>query len=291
VEELHGVWKNARDKHEHPILVYGIDPHDPVFLIPEVAEQQVRLKLPDTALIDSRSKDFYGDRGPGSTAELAHHAVQVVGTFPLGPDFRADGNLIVSTRTFFKCFASSRTAASAAAKVEVGLLKVTPGADVLAVRASLQEALPGDVRILTKQEFIDQVATFWATSKPAGKLFGLGMLVGFFIGVTICYQILFTDIMDHLPQYAALKAIGYSNGFLIKVVLQEAFYLAVAAFLVGLPVSVGLYATVHAVSGLLLQLTPGRVLLVFVLTVPMCLLSGAIALRKVIRSDPAEVFA
>src|SRR5262245_11029567 len=104
VEELRALWKNETDRREYPLLVFGIDPADPVFLIPEVTRQAGRLKVADTALIDVRSKDFFGPRAAGTRAELARRAVRVVGTFPLGPDFRADGNVIVSTATFFKCF-------------------------------------------------------------------------------------------------------------------------------------------------------------------------------------------
>src|SRR5207244_420830 len=111
-------------------------------------------------------------------------------------------------------------------KVDFGLVRLAPGAKVAEVQAALQQALPDDVKVMTKQELIDQVKDYWGNSKPVGYVFGLGTLVGFIIGVTICYQILYTDIMDHLPQFAALKAIGYDNRYLFKVVLQSALYLA-----------------------------------------------------------------
>src|SRR5262245_3460862 len=90
VEELRAVWrsKETEEKRDYPILVFGIDPDDPVFLIKEVQEQSEKLKVPDTALLDSRGKDFYGPTKPGAEAELSRRAVKVVGTFPLGPDFR-----------------------------------------------------------------------------------------------------------------------------------------------------------------------------------------------------------
>src|SRR5262249_18449942 len=139
-------------------------------------------------------------------------------TFPLGPDFRVDGNVIVSTKTFFRCFGEPPAGEDygpggyrpgprglpVASKVEFGLLKVRPGAKVRAVQKDLQESLPRDVRVMTRDEFMDQVKSFWGTSKPVGYVFGLGTLVGFLIGVTICYQILYTDINDHLAQYATL---------------------------------------------------------------------------------------
>jgi putative ABC transport system permease protein len=291
MEDFLGVYKSPPNHREHAILVFGINPEEPAFLIPEAVAQAALLKQPDTALLDSQAKPFYGHLAAGVDAELAHRTIHIVGTFPLGADFRIDGNLIISEQTFFKYFADPHTGASPADRVEFGLIKVAPGADPGAVRDALAVWLPDDVVVLTKQGFIDRVRNYWATNQPVGFVFGLGMVVGFVIGVTICYQILFSDVVDHLPQYATLKAMGYSNSFLVGVVIREGAYLGVLGFLPGLAVSVGAYATLHAVSGMRIQLTPGRIALVFVLTVLMCVLSGVLAVRRAVRADPAEVFA
>ena len=286
VDEYRAMWKNARDGKEHPILVFGFDPDEPVFLIPEVLAQSAKLKAQDTVLIDSRSRGFYGDLGAVGPAELSRHAVHVVGNFPLGPDFRVDGIILVSERTFFRCLGDPGDAA----RVEFGLVRVRPGHRPEAVRDALVRALPDDVSVLTKGELVARVKDYWANSKPVGAVFGLGTVVGFLIGVTICYQLLYTDIVDHMPQYATLKAMGYGNGYLTGVVLREAVYLAVLGFLPGLLCSVALYAVLEAASGILMRLSVYRVSMVFVLTVLMCAVSGLIAIRKVIDSDPAEVF-
>jgi putative ABC transport system permease protein len=207
VNEYRALWKNGFDGKKHPIMVFAFDPDDPVFLIPEVVQQASKLKVEDTVLIDSLSRKFFGELTVGTTAELTDHAVRIVGTFPLGPDFRTDGTILVSDRTYFKCIADPRDAGTEASRVEFGLLRVAPGCDILAVRDALVSALPDDVRVLTKLELANQVKEYWANSKPIGYVFGLGTVVGFLIGVTICYQILYTDIVDQLPQYATLKAI------------------------------------------------------------------------------------
>jgi putative ABC transport system permease protein len=290
MEDFRSTWKDYHKKKEHVILVWAFDPSDPVFLLPEVIEKLPELQRPYTALIDEKGKDLYGDKVAGAEGELSRNAVQLVGTFSIGPDFRIDGNLITSDRTFFKCFADPRQPENAASRVEFGLIKVKPGYDPRAVSAALNQALPDDVRVLTKQELIDQIISFWASSQPVGYVFGMGMFVGFIIGVTICYQVLYTDIMDHLPQYATLKAIGYSDGFLKKVVLQEAVILAVLGYFPGLLISRAAYGFIETASGIQMRLNFGRCLLVLVLTVIMCAVSGLIAVRKVIRSDPTEVF-
>ena len=298
VEELRALWKNSEDHGEYPIFVLAIEPGDPVFLIPEINEQAELLKVADTALIDSRSKKFFGSLAPDVEAELSRHAVRVVGTFPLGPDFRVDGNVLVSATTFFKCFDDTGGRANGGSpytlpvesKVDFGILQVRPGADIAAVQRALQNELPDDVRVVTKAEFIDEVKAYWGTSKPVGYVFGMGMVVGFLIGVTICYQILYSDINDRLPQYATLKAIGYGDGFLMRVVLGQALYLSLFGFGPGLLCGWGLYKLLEHVSGILMLLTPGRIVMVFVMTVIMCQVSAFIAVRRVLKSDPADVF-
>jgi len=290
VEEYRSLWKNGTDGHEYPILVYGIDPDDPVFLIPDVLRQSAALKQPDTAIVDSQSRHFYGELAAGRPAELSRRAVRIVGTFSMGPDFRVDGNAIVSDRTFVNAFGNPADPTERRTLVEFGLLKVAPGADVEAVRRAVAGVLPEDVRVLTKQELIALVQSYWNQSKPVGAVFGLGMFVGFLIGVAICYQILYTDILDHLPQYATMKAIGYQNRAVVGVVLRKALYLGLLGFVPGLVISAALYAALHAYSGIRMEFTIGRTVVVLLTTVSMCLVSAGIAIRKVVQTDPAEVF-
>jgi len=289
VDEYHAGWKNDADGRDYPLLVYGMNPDDPVFLIPEVQQLAPSLKQPDTAIIDSKSRNFYGRLEAGRTAELARRRLRVIGTFPLGPDFRADGNVIVSDRTFFNTF-DAATGDDERSRVDFGLLKVAEGQDVLAVQRAVIEALPSDVHVLTKDEFVGLIINFWGTSKPVGYVFGLGMVVGFLIGVAICYQILYTDIVDNLPQFATLKAIGYHNRQLVWLVLEKAMYLGVLGFIPGLAISIAMYAFLQAYSGIRMELTILRTLLVMLATVAMCLVSAGIAIRRVVNSDPAEVF-
>jgi putative ABC transport system permease protein len=290
VNEYRSLWKNAVDGKEHPILVFAFDPDDPVFLIPEVVGQAYKLKVEDTVLIDSQSRHFFGGLAEGTQAELSRHTVRIVGTFPLGADFRVDGTILVSDRTFFKCISDPRYVGVERSQVEFGLIRVASGYEAAAVRDALLQALPNDIQVLTRQELAERVKEYWGNSKPVGYVFGLGTFVGFLIGVTICYQVLYTDIVDHLPQFATLRAIGYHNRYLIHVVLQEALFLGIIGFLPGMLCSMGVYAILQAVTGIRMQLTVGRIVLVFVLALVMCALSGIIAIRKAINSDPADVF-
>ena len=65
--------------------------------------------------------------------------------------------------------------------------------------------------------------------------------MGLIVGMVIVYQILFSDIASHLKEYATLKAIGYSNGYLRRTVPGAALILAILGFIPGLVLSVVLY--------------------------------------------------
>lgn len=282
--------KNPGNGAARPIRVLAFDPDQPIFALPEVERFRNALKVPDTVLFDAKSKALYGTVEPGVTRELARRSVRVTGLFTLGTDLANDGNLITSARTFGRVFPHRRSVAGDIESVELGIIRLAPGAKSDAVARALRVALRPDVAVFTKEEYTARERAYWQDSTPIGFVFGLGTAVGFLIGVIICYQILFTDVTDHLPQFATVKAIGYPNRYLAGLVLQEALLLSLLAFGPGLASSYLLYWWLGMLTGLPMQLTGGRIGLILVLTVGMTTVSGLIAVRKALATDPAEVF-
>lgn len=288
VDEMRSMYKNLTTHVEYPILVYGCDPDAPPFKVPGLKEAAPRLKVLDSILIDDLSKDQYGEYPVGAYVEIFGRRMRIAGLFSLGPDFRADGNALVSERTFLNIYATP--VGTESELVEFGLIKLAPGADRDAVQRDLQRRLPPAVSVVTLDEMSSRIRRFWGQSKPVGFVFGLGLMVGFFIGMTICYQILYVDIINHLPQYATLKAIGYGNDYLLRLVLKQAMYLAVMGFLAGLAASRLAYFGVEYYTKVPMFFTPIRVGAVAALTLVMCLVSGFIAIGKALDLDPADVF-
>ena len=114
--------------------------------------------------------------------------------------------------------------------------------------------------------------------------------MGFIVGIVIVYQILYSDVSEHLPEYATLKAMGYSDRYLLGVLLQEALFLAVLGYIPAFFLSFGLYQLTYAATMLPITMKLERAITVFILTVIMCSFSGAIAMRKLRTADPADVF-
>lgn len=292
-----GEWKLAGEISQR-IRLLACDPAAPVF--PPNSKIQGQLPLlsePGTALFDGQGKlKKYGVRLlpngqlDHSSAEVGGKNVEVVGSFALGTDFVSDGTLIVSDRTLAKCYPARSPGRPALAAVDLGVVQLEPGADAAAARDRLAALLPGDVKVRTKAEFLDDEREFWNRSTPIGYIFFLGMGLGFVVGVIICYQVIGTDVADHLAEFATLKAMGYRNAFFIGFIFQESLYLTVLGFLPGMAASWGLYQALEWLTGLPLDLTPGRAAAVFGFTALMCVLSGCLVIRKVFDADPAELY-
>lgn len=286
----YALWKNPETSLSRAMFVYGFNPSDPVFLMPELntVEGIRALQQPNAAFIDRRSRPEFGPQTVGLETEADRRRITIAGQYDLGGGFAADGTLIMSDQNFRRFFDPRPLD-----QVNLGLVLLEPGADAERVKAALEEALPADIEVYTKPEIIAKESRFWIQTTSIGFIFGLGVVVSFVVGTVIVYQILYTDIRDHLREYATLKAIGYSGGYLFKTVIQEALLLAMMGYVPGLILSLGLYEMAYnATAGTLpMRMTVFRVIFVFSLTVLMCTLSGLISVRKAVTADPAEVFA
>jgi putative ABC transport system permease protein len=285
------------------VRVIGVDPAADVLDLPGASASDISaLNTPGTALYDRMSRphpdqtnhpgeSVFGKLEPGAHTELAGRDLTLVGGFEMGFDFSTDGSLVVSDRTFSKWVREPMYPLNPLAETDLVAVKVTPGADPLAVKAALQAKFTeGDVLVLTRDEMVSREKAFWWTNTPIGFAFGAGVVLGFVVGMVICYQILASEVADHLPEYATLKAIGYTNRYLSWVVVQESLILAAAGFVPGMAVTYGTYLLLTEITGLPMLLTPGRFALILGLTVVMCVASGFLAVGKVKKVDPADVF-
>jgi putative ABC transport system permease protein len=283
-------WRSPETRLSRGILVWGIDPAKPAFNFPEVNQNLNQVKLLNQALFDRASRPEYGPvpellkKAETVEAQVNGQTIQVSGLFTLGASFGADGNIITSDSTFLKLFPDQQ-----ANQIAVGLINLKPGADVQNVRLRLIASLPKDIKVVTPEEFAQIEKAYWE-SGGIGFIFGLGVAVGFIVGVVIVYQILYSDVSDHLPEYATLKAMGYSDRYLLGVLMQEALLLAVLGYLPGFALAMGLYQLAYAATLLPIAMKLERAVLVLVLTIVMCSVSGAISMRKLRSADPADVF-
>jgi putative ABC transport system permease protein len=285
-------WRNPWTREKRPLFVYGVVPYAPALSAPGVVESTALLRETDTCLFDKRSRREFSKvaemlaRGRLVDAEMnGLRRIKVVGTTSIGANFAVDGNVVTSDANFLRLF-PSRPPGS----VDAGVVRLRPGADAQQVKVELRKLYGPDLLVLTVPELIERETDFLLRSRPINFVFTLGAMVGFLVGFAIVYQVLYTDVSNHLPQYATLKAIGYSDGQLQRVVLVESLILSVLGYLPGTVLAWALYAFAVKVTNLPMRLTPERGALILFLTVVMCSFSGLLAMRKLRQADPADVF-
>ncbi len=290
------MWRNPEDRlrRRRNLLVLGIDPDDPPFRQPDPDLTPERLRLlhrPGSVFFDRLSRREFGEHiVPGATeTDLALVKVQVEGRFTMGSGFGADGLVILGLRTFAEVFGPP-----AGERLSLGLVKLPAGSgpeEARRVAAALRRrGLPGDVQILTRDELEAKERWTWVWQRSLGKIFLMGLVIAFVVGVVFVYQVIASDIGAKLSEYATLKAMGYSDAHLGGVVLRQAVLLAVFGFTPGILVAAVLYALMRQYANLPVTLSAALAAFVLGLTVTMCCLSGLFALRKVRSADPADLF-
>ena len=284
-------WKNPQTRRSSEVQVIAANPNELVFNLPGMQQNLKPIKMPDVVLFDRGSRPDFGpiatdfDRGKKIETEVGGRRIKVGGVVELGASFGSDGNIVTSDLNFFRLFKNRK-----AGLIDIGLIKLKPGANPETVVAQLRQYLPKDIQVLSKQEFIQKEKDYWATSTPIGFIFALGTVMGFIVGTVIVYQILYSEVSDHLSEYATLKAMGYSQTYLLLVVFQEAFILASLGYIPGFGFAVFLYNIAKNATLLPIYMTVSRAILVFLLTMLMCFISGLISVRKLQAADPADVF-
>lgn len=284
-------WTNPVNHIERFIFLVGFKPRPGVFDVKAVNARLLQIAEPGNVLFDEGSRSEFGpisrlfrDRGSVVT-EVSHRRVDVVGLFRVGASFANSGQLITSDMTFLQLVPARQSGI-----IDVGLIKLRNGASPEAVRTELAAMLPADVAVLTKQGLLEREKNFWNRSLPLGFIFQASLVMGLIVGAVIVYQILYSGLSEHLSEFATLKAIGYSDHSLFWVVLQEAFLLSVIGFLPGVLLTFGVYRVVQTATVLPVRMTTLRLIVVYILTAIMCMLSGVLAVRRLRSADPAEIF-
>jgi len=270
------------------LTVIGVDPVTRTFKNPEIEAARDELKISDVALIDRKTRNV--ERRVFENLPLSFEArgrtLSVVDAFNIGGGFTDDGYLIVSDQTFLKLYPQRVSGAP-----NHILVKLEPDVDPSVVISRLQAVLPAyDSTVQTIDAAIARDQKFQSTQKPVGLVFGFGAAIGVLVGIIIVYQVLSTDVADHIREYATFKAMGYAPAFFLGVIVEEALILAILGFIPGVTLSLALYKLVAIATDLPMEMTLSRAVTVMFGTIVACTLSGVIATRRVAKANPADLF-
>lgn len=254
------------------------------------AESLRALATPNTVLVDTYTRKYFGRHDRGTRTELNDVAIEVAGEFTIGPGLGADGLVVTSDRTFARL-----AGATEVERPVLGLVKLKAGAGE---RASVKEQLQnylhshrGEVEILTREEVEEKERVYWLQRTPVGAIFTMGVAVACVVGLIFVYQVIATDITDHSAEFATLKAMGYSSLYLWGLVLRQAAAFAVLGYVPGLLAALFLYWLGQRYEQILLFMTWQRAAWVLLLSIAVCTASGLLAIFvKVEAADPADLF-
>ena len=285
------LWRNPETRRTRAILALGFKPRDPFFLDPLLAAKATQLTQHGRVLFDELSRPEFGPianwfrEGRTVESEVAGRRIRVAGLVQLGTSFGVDGNLLTSAETYHDLIPNTPPGS-----IELGLVRLYPKANPNTVVQRLQAILPDDVKVLTKQGFVDFEQDYWRSSTSIGFIFTLGAAMGFVVGCVIVYQVLHTDVSDHLPEYATLMAMGYKIRSLLGVVIREGLMLAALGYAPAWLAGQGLYMFTRQATQLPVAMDSSRAVTVLVMIVVMCMLSAVLAMRRLVDADPAEIF-
>jgi putative ABC transport system permease protein len=287
-------WRNPDSGEPRAILALGT-PHAPrVFDSPAleslVSEAQQR---PKSLLIDSLTRREFGpaagahfsEADLGRGVEINDRRLEIAGVYRVGTGLNAGGAIILPEREFLAC-----QPLFPAEQVSFGLVQIRRGSDPEAVARELRRALPDDVEVLSRRDVLKNEIARWVWETNYGLIFQSGVLVAVIVGTAIVYQVLASEVSARMPEYATLKAMGYGNRYLARMMAEQSLLLALIAFIFAWAIAAVLYQITAVGAQIPIRMTFANWLIVLTLTIGLCVLSGLAAIRKAFRADPAELF-
>ena len=266
------------------VLVLGIRPGMGGLKLPELPAFEPKLTAYHAALVDTQRQPKVGSVEVGLRPHVGGRQLEIIGNYELGAGYLADTIVIVSDQTFLDLFEVSP------ADTHIGVIKLREGADVDEAHERIAAMLPQDTHVLDVDEIASRQIRRWVSDLAIGKIFSIGAVVGFIVGLVILFQVLSTEITNQLPYYATLKAIGFEDRRLYEYVLHQGLLFAVRGVVLATPVTIWLYGLVAEATAVALGMTAGRFFGVTALTFAMCTASGVLAVQKIRDADPADLF-
>ena len=299
-------WQNPVDKRTRAIALIGLRVDQPPFRTmlagqPGTATEHDldQLLNPRQLLMDTASRGDFGPRnGRRFTDEdintevmIGNERMRIAGLTHIGTGLAANGQVVVAHSAF-----SRLVPWDAMRRTNFGLIRLREGANPETVARRLNSLLRSNgqkaamVEIVTRREATARETERWIKQTPIGIIFQMGVVLALMVGATVVYQVLSTDIANRMPEYATLKAMGFSNSFLSRLVLFQAWYLAMLSFVPAWFLAEILYRLTSWFAGIPISMTASRIVLVAIAGLVICTCSGFVALSKLRRAEPASLF-
>jgi putative ABC transport system permease protein len=272
-----GIWPD--------LFVIGLSERTPIFVKDDINRALDLLARPDTILVDSQTRAMFGPLRTGRRVVLSGHRETIGGLYRMGTGFMGLGVALISEQNFARLFPRRGLAFA-----NLGLIRLQPGVEPERAAADLEKRLGSAVRIFTRDALEAHEVAYWTTRTSVGLIFGSGLVIAIVVGIMIVYQTLATQISRHLPQFATLKAIGYSDRTLFATVAAMAAMIMAIGFVPATLAALWLYSVIRQATLLPAAMTGTRVAVVALAGLVIAMISAVLSMTGLRRADPAEIF-
>jgi len=241
-------------------------------------------KREDAVIVDDLYKEKLGVTKIGDRVEIANRRARVAG-------FTHGIRSFTTSPFIYTTFKNSRNYTNPTAKegdLSYILVKAAPGVSAEELRRRLRNHV-SDVDVYTTGEFSRKTRFYWMFTTGAGLAVLTAALMGLVVGVAVVAQTIYAATMDHIREYGTLKAMGATNAYLYRVLIEEAIWSAVLGY--GLAMIVAHFIVQGSEKGgAVILMPPAMQIGMLFLAIFMCVAAALVSINKVTRIDPAMVF-
>lgn len=293
------VWRDKSNQIA-PIRIIGFDPKDTLFRPRTLLEGTLKdIQEPYKIFVDQADLKLLDVSAVGDRAEIGSYEGEIKG-ITTGTRSIVASPYIFTSLPNATAYLNSPIATpdetppappdlSDQNRITYILIQAQSGENLQVLKERLEKALPG-TKSFTQSELTDLTQTYWQQSTGVGYILGLGAVVGIVVGTVVVGQILYSSVTDHLREFGTMKAMGSSDWYIYRVILEQALWMAVLGYLPGMGLCLGLGAWTIQAQAIQILISPATAAGVFVVTVAMCSGAAIFAIQKVTRLDPALVF-
>jgi putative ABC transport system permease protein len=277
-------WKRPDGRMEN-IQIIGFRPGSGLGEPWHVVEGDVQdARNEDAVIVDDVYKDKLGVFKIGDRVEIGQRRARVVG-FTHGIRSFTTSPFVYTT---FKNSLNYTNPISKEGDLSYVLVKTAPGIAPVELKRRLLERV-SDVDIYTTSEFSRRTRFYWMFTTGAGLAVLTAALMGLIVGVAVVAQTIYAATMDHIREYGTLKAIGATNGYLYRVLIEQAVWSAVLGYVLAMIIAHFIVQGSEK-GGAVILMPPSMQVGMFFLAIFMCTTAALVSINKVTRLDPAMVF-
>jgi putative ABC transport system permease protein len=238
----------------------------------------------ENMIVDESAAQRLGELRLGSLWELNDRSIKLVGLSRSAKTFTT-APIVFTSYTLAQDMTPDVSRQAAAAYIAI---KLRNPADVERVAKALRHDLP-DNEILTTSAFVERTILYWTVQTGMGAAFCLTAVLGLVVGAGTIGQTVFANTMEHLGEFATLKAMGATARDLNTIILAQAAIDASVGFWIATPLALLSKAPLEK-TGVTLAVDLKLIAALFCVTLAVALAAAYFSIRRVQNLDPATVF-